>query len=417
MPLNGVILSSRILVVDDAEVNRELIAEYLTIAGFTNFVEAANGEEALRLAAETKPDIVILDIGMPGIDGYEVCRRLRADGSDNVPILMQTALSGAGDRTKAFAAGATDFIAKPILRSEMIARIRLHLENRFAIKRLTEYRARVAAELEVASAMQRSLLPGKPDRDAIARELGIHVGAEFMTSSELGGDLWGMRRLDADRVAIFTADFSGHGVTAAMNCFRLHTMLSMLGDAAVHPGAVLEQINARLNALLPPGQFLALLYMVVDTRHDRVDWAGGACTPPMLISRATGEARPLDTIGLPLGARPSTRYETHEARFGPGDALFLYSDALVETRDENGMTMSEDAIMACFANYSSERGPEAWLHDVLDRFFHKRSARLEDDLTAVLVCRSPSARPERAAGAEWRRDPDPLPLSRHLHSL
>jgi PAS domain S-box-containing protein len=128
-----------IFLVDDIAANRETLCELLETEDY-RLVEAANGPTALQLAAETAPDLILLDVMMPGMDGYEVCRRLRADPNlAEVPVIMITALDDQDSRLAGLEAGADDFISKPFNRAELRARVR-------TITRLNRYRRLVEVQ-------------------------------------------------------------------------------------------------------------------------------------------------------------------------------------------------------------------------------------------------------------------------------
>lgn len=113
-------LRRRILVVDDEATVREVVRQYLEVEGYAVLL-AANGLEALRIAAATPPDLVVLDLTLPGMDGLDVCRRLRAVGA--VPILMLTARAEDADKLVGFEVGADDYLAKPFNPHELVARV------------------------------------------------------------------------------------------------------------------------------------------------------------------------------------------------------------------------------------------------------------------------------------------------------
>jgi len=123
-------MSETILIVDDTPANLGVLVETLGAAGYQLMV-AEDGEEALAQTAQTQPDLILLDVMMPGLDGFETCRRLEARAETrDVPVLFMTALSETSDKVKAFAAGGVDYITKPIEHEEALARVRTHL--RFA---------------------------------------------------------------------------------------------------------------------------------------------------------------------------------------------------------------------------------------------------------------------------------------------
>ena len=119
--------ASKVLVVDDEEYIRDLVSSALRIAGFQSMV-AVDGARALAAVSADNPDLVILDVGLPGIDGFEVCRRLRADG-DETPVIFLTARDTAEDRVSGFTKGGDDYLTKPFSLEELVARVRAVLRR------------------------------------------------------------------------------------------------------------------------------------------------------------------------------------------------------------------------------------------------------------------------------------------------
>jgi len=137
-----------VLIVDDDPLNLELLEQELEALGCT-IVSAASGKEALRLADEREPDVILLDILMPSMDGFEVCRRLRASETmRDVPVIFMTALSGIDDKIAAFDAGGVDYITKPFQTEEVLARVSTHLQLRRARQELSRQNERLRGEIE-----------------------------------------------------------------------------------------------------------------------------------------------------------------------------------------------------------------------------------------------------------------------------
>jgi sigma-B regulation protein RsbU (phosphoserine phosphatase) len=324
------ICDCHILVVDDTDFNRTLIGAILEEAGFHNVAYAKDGFEALEKIATHAPDLLILDIMMPGMDGFEVCRRLRADHAyADLPILVQTALSSSDDRNRAFAAGTTDLVSKPLDRTELLARVRIHLENRVLIRDLQLYRARVEGEMAMARSMYDHLLPSATLRDGLERAAGVTVRSHTVLSSDMGGDLWGVLRLAGGRFGVFLLDMAGRGVSAALNAFRMHTLIHELAELGEDPAAFLTELNDRAVRLLDLGEHAAVVYGVVDAAQGRFRYAGAAGTAPMLLA-PDGTPSFGDAAGLPVGIAAGTRYEARELPFAPGSTLMLYSNAVLD---------------------------------------------------------------------------------------
>ncbi len=136
----------RILITDDSQLNAELLEAHLEGTGFDTKI-VSNGEDALKAAKEWKPDVILLDVMMPKISGFEVCRRLRADANtQGIGVLMITALDQPTDVEQAVSSGTDDFITKPINKTELLLRVRALLESRsqgFGVDRTLAYLGRV----------------------------------------------------------------------------------------------------------------------------------------------------------------------------------------------------------------------------------------------------------------------------------
>jgi len=157
---------AKILVVDDTPANVRLLADLLEVKGYT-VVTAAIGEEALAKVASEHPDLVLLDVMMPGLDGYEVCRAIRADPSLVIlPVIMVTALDPARERIKGLEAGADDFLTKPVNQAELLARVRSLLR----IKRLYDEVEQSKAELAAWNrTLEQRVAAGIAERERLAR--------------------------------------------------------------------------------------------------------------------------------------------------------------------------------------------------------------------------------------------------------
>ena len=373
----------RVLVVDDATGIRKIIGAYLKSAGIVNVEYANDGHDGLAKVDSFEPDLIILDIMMPEMDGFEVCRRLRGDPrTQHLPILVQTALETPSERTAVFRAGATDLITKPIHGPELVARVRVQLENRQLIRSLENYRSSMETELDLARQMQESLLPHNGVKLRLAGSAGLRVESHFQPSAELGGDMWTIHELGDDRIGVASVDFSGHGVTAALNTFRLHTLMHQMPPPDPdQPGAYLAELNRQLVDLLPVHQFATMFYGVIDTRRGVLTYSGAGAPCPIFGS-AGGGLDELDASGLPLGITRRATYSDMCVPFPEGSFLLLYSDALVETADLAGGNLGQAELLEMVRASLDDVEAGSPLSSLLRRFRDNREP-LSDDLTMV----------------------------------
>ena len=144
-------VSRTVLIVDDNPANLGVIVDHLEEAGL-HVAVAQGGEEALKRAQFIEPDLILLDVMMPGIDGFETCRRLKAnEATREIPVIFMTALNDINDKVAAFAAGGVDYVSKPFQVAELLARVMTHLELRSARQRLAESELRYRRMFETAS--------------------------------------------------------------------------------------------------------------------------------------------------------------------------------------------------------------------------------------------------------------------------
>ena len=385
--LDRAIKASKILIVDDQMVVRKLIEFYLTAGGYSNLIFAEDGDDALEAIEAETPDLVILDLQMPRMGGFEVCEKLRANPDYKMlPILVQTAADSAEDRARIFEAGATDMVGKPINDAELRARVGIHLQNRHMLNQLSVYRESMERELSIARDMQHGIMPTDWHRQKLKQMYGIDIQSHFQTCDALGGDMWSAWPIDTRRMGFMIVDFTGHGVVASLNTFRFQSLTMSSGylDGGDQTEYI-EKLNRRLHSMLSIGQFATAIGRFIDFQENVVRYVGAAGPKPFLIEPGGTAGRFLASEGRPLGMTREATYEERAVPFPPGSSLFLYSDALTETPDMVNPVYDDDRIaMALTGGLDSDLST----FDALRADFIERApGPLDDDLTLVMLSR------------------------------
>ncbi|MDX1975827.1 MAG: SpoIIE family protein phosphatase [Rickettsiales bacterium] len=338
------IQNAAILVVDDLDFNIKILVQSLRSSGFSNIQTAKNGGEALSITQQNTPDIVILDLMMPKVDGFEYCRQIRADRHyDNMPIVVQTALSDNEKKLTAFKLGANDYICKPFEASELSARVKVHLNQKFILEKLRRYQQQMQSELESARKIQNRLLPSPHQVKICERVYDMKIGHHFETTSDLGGDYWGIWPLSEERLAIFMFDFSGRGISTAMNVFRMHTFIQESLHNHSEPGYLLDKLNQKLLNTINRDELATMFYGVIDTEANCLLYASAASPTGLLFKPGQNTVR-LPSSGFPLGIKPDAQYKTHYIPFLPDDLLVLHSDCISETQNSKGEFLADSQI-------------------------------------------------------------------------
>jgi len=335
-----------ILVVDDNAVNRRLLRAILTKAGYCP-LEAESGDAALALAAAQPPDLVLLDVMMPGKDGYAVCGELKHDTrTASIPVIFLSALTEPGDKVKGLALGAVDYVSKPFDHAEVLARVRNHLsiqrltrELMAANSALLEKQQVLDADLRAAADIQRCLIPKGPPPSSAVRTVW-----HFEPCDRVGGDVFGFYFLDPTHLALYVVDVSGHGVPAAMVTVSVSQSLSLQGGLTVHrqpehPGiAAPAEVLAGLEREYPIERFerhFTACYLVLDCRTGllRASRAGHPCTA---LLRVDGALQWLEAGGTLIGLGPLVPFDEDTVQLQPGERLFLYTDGITEFANSAG---------------------------------------------------------------------------------
>ncbi len=314
----------RVLLVDDAKANLDILVEGLKSDHKLSL--ALNGETALQIAARTPPDLVLLDIMMPGLDGYEVCRRLRQmPETAEVPIMFLSSLEEVQNKTRGFEAGANDYLTKPFEMLEVKARVRSLLKAKAYSDAVKE---QIASELRIAREIQMGMLPH--DFAAVEAAYGVGLGAVLEPAREVGGDLYGLCAAGPERLVLFLGDVSGKGIPASMFMVRAISVARLLARDIAEPERILARLNDELAADNPSGMFVTLLCAVFEPASGRLALANAGQCRPVLLRTDEPPRWALPSLGTALGFESSLTYERMELTVRQGDTLIFYTDGVSE---------------------------------------------------------------------------------------
>lgn len=376
--------TSRILIVDDDCVNVMLIKAYLQDAGYKNIQTAKDGREILKHINSFNPHILILDIVMPYLSGFDIIQQLRMIYSlEGLPIIVQTSLNNPEEQQNAWLLGANDIITKPIHKLELLSRLHIQLYQYYMHRQLNEYYQKSYEDIENGLKLQLSLLPHKKLIANIEEKNNVSISSIFKPCRFLSGDLWGLIPIDDDSFAFWSSDFSGKGIPAALNSFRVHTILNNAKNIYNNPSFVLSHMNKALKNILSPGTFTTFLYGVLDRRLNTVRYAS-ASHPPLIVYKK-GEAGHAIFCGkgVPLGVDLNAVYPVKTFKMKADESLLIYSDALFDSKDTLKISLEDVYCENFFLNLKQDTAFDCLSMALVS--LNRSDVILDDDLTFIEI--------------------------------
>jgi len=345
-------LTGKLLIVDDNEMNRDMLSRRLRRQGHT-VAEAINGMQALRMVKREDFDLILLDIMMPEINGYQVLEQLKADLSlPYIPVIMITAVDNLSSLVRCIELGAEDYLSKPFNPVLLQARIGASLEKKRLRDRQDAYtrqlnveNQRKSDELEKARDIQLAMLPANPPEISF-----LSIAAHQETASEVGGDYYDFFPQPDGTLFVTMGDATGHGVSSGLMVAM--TKASLLTTEETHLPALIAQVNQVLNKVdlgLQLNMALMVLKIVkLENGAANVKIAGGGM-PPIYLLRGDGSLEEMMISGLPLGIFDNAGYCQTEFKMQSGDTLVLTSDGLMEIFNHDHQFLGVDRLKTALA--------------------------------------------------------------------
>ena len=368
-----------ILVVDDTPINLQVLVQILEGSGYRILV-ARNGRSALDIARRARPNLMLLDIAMPEMDGFEVCRQLRQhpNGRDIIVIFL-SALGDPTDKVTGLELGAADYITKPFQAEEVLARISGQLLRQRLEREVRHHRDRFERELRAAGEMQRRLLPAAlPDAGALA------FAAHYRASLHAGGDYYDVLDLGAGRTGVVVVDVSGHGARAAVIMAMVRTLVHAWRAEAKRPGELLLRLNRHFDYLWGSSMFATALCAVFEPTRARVRIACAGHPLPLVARRGCAQQIEADAT-IPLFLQDVDEIPETEHPLMAGDRLVFFSDGITESENPEGEMYGLERLTQAVAARGGSSPRELVEQVVVNVKAFVGGEEPEDDQTLVVV--------------------------------
>jgi phosphoserine phosphatase RsbU/P len=371
-----------VLVVDDAPANIQVVNSILKDTYKIRI--ATNGAKALELVGVAPPpDLILLDIMMPGMDGYEVCTRLKDDpGTKDIPVIFLTGQTETADETRGFEVGAVDYIHKPFSPAVVKARVQTHLVLRGIREQLALQLLAIQKELETARQIQLSILPHE-----IPKVRGLDIAARYIPMTSVAGDFYDFIAVDANHIGILVADVSGHGMPAALIASMLKIAFAAQAANAAHPEEVLSGLNLALCGKFQH-HYVTAAYVYLDLEKHTLTYAGAGHPPLLLCAKSAPCVQEVCENGLFLGKFDFATYSSVELPLAPGDRILLYTDGIPETENPAQVAFGDERFQQILSEVQSETADQFADHLLSELEVWSGlgdGEELNDDLTLVAV--------------------------------
>lgn len=399
-------LQPLVLVVDDSKAQRRVLALQLGRWGY-RVTEASSGEEAMALVAQQDFGIILSDWMMPGMTGPEFCKSFRALPREVYSyFILLTSKSEKAEVADGLENGADDFLSKPVNFDELRARLRAGERILSMQGELVEKNRMIGATLQelqkIYDSLDRDLVEARKLQQTLVRDRFRDYGhgkAALMLrpSGHVGGDLVGSFLIDAQRLAVYSVDVSGHGVASAMMTARLAGLLSGSspdqnialrqmpdGSRGAWPP---DQVAARLNRVMlddmQVDQYFTMAYAEIDLLTGRTALVQAGHPYPAIL-RSGGRAECLGDGGMPIGLIDQADYSVTEFTLNPGDRLVLVSDGITECPGPDGSDLGAEGLLGLLAKNSSLNSTDLLEALIWDLAAYSGTDEFPDDVSGVI---------------------------------
>ena len=350
----------RILVVDDNDDNRYTLTLYLELEGYADIQVAEDGEQAIGRLDKESFDLVLLDVMMPKVDGYQVLSWLKDQRRlHDLPVIMISALNEMTSVVRCIELGAVDYLLKPFNQVLLKARLGASLEKKRLRDQVNAHLFRLEEELEAARDLQMSMLPQVFPQPA--RHCPVDVWGLVHPAREVGGDLYDFFTTGDGSLCFFVGDVSGKGMPAALFMARTKSLMRVATElmreregAAASPADIIARVNRELCQNNNDMMFVTLFFGMLALDTGEVLYCNAGHNPPYRVNGGTPRAIE-DAKGMILGIQPRAAYTTGKLVLAPGETLYLYSDGVTEAHDPGGDLFCEHRLEAVLRTHA-DRG-------------------------------------------------------------
>ena len=373
----------RILIVDHDTQNRSLLIHMLEQQGYLDTFEAEDGLVAIELAERLKPDLVLLDVVIPKMDGYEVATILKKLAGDiYLPIIFITAVEDEESLARCLEVGGDDFVSKPFNKVILAAKIRVHARTRLLSKKAFEqnkqlsfYQNAIEREHKIVEHIFANAL-------IVDKSFNRYLDYCLNPASDFNGDLFLASASPTGGMYFLIGDFTGHGLASAIGALPVSQAFQTMSRKGLSLMEMAETINQTLLTLLPDDMFFAAAIVEINNTGKQIDvWNGGM--PSLLLQDVNGKIiKRLVSRHMSLGILEADEFEseTEHCEMKSGDRLVAFSDGVVELENQHKEMLGDEGIEKWLSNQ-----PDISVEEIIGKATeYLGSMERKDDITIVI---------------------------------
>ena len=353
----------RILVVDDNDDNRYTLTLYLDLEGYSKVETAQDGEEAIARLEVDAFDLVLLDVMMPKVDGYQVLTWIKGQPRlRHLPVIMISALNEMSSVVRCIELGAVDYLPKPFNPTLLKARLGATLEKKRLRDEIDEHLARLEEELNAARKLQMSMVP--QSFPAPSADFPIDLHASMEPAREVGGDLYDFFMTEDGKLCFLVGDVSGKGMPAALFMARAKSLIRIATDlmrsangTSAPPADIIARVNRELCQDNGDMMFVTLFFAMLAPATGEIEFCNAGHNPPYHLN-GQGAVAIEGGKGIILGVNPKAVYATGRLSLATGEGIYVFTDGVTEANNTAeelfGEPRLETALRAAAASGSAE---------------------------------------------------------------
>jgi len=353
----------RILVVDDNDDNRYTLTLYLDLEGYTKVETAQDGEEAIARLGTEGFDVVLLDVMMPKVDGYQVLSWIKEQARlRDLPVIMISALNEMTSVVRCIELGAVDYLPKPFNPTLLKARLGATLEKKRLRDQIDEHLARLEEELNAARKLQMAMVP--QSFPAPSADFPIDLHASMEPAREVGGDLYDFFLTEDGKLCFLVGDVSGKGMPAALFMARAKSLIRIATDlmhspdgASASPADIIARVNRELCEDNGDMMFVTLFFAMLKPATGEVEFCNAGHNPPYHLN-GKGAVAIEGGKGIILGVNPKAVYATGRLSLAAGEGMYVFTDGVTEANNTAEELFGEPRLEAVLHGAASSASAE-----------------------------------------------------------